>query len=170
AHTRCAEHVLYSERNSFERPGFALRNTCVGGPCHVGRTLRRFQHKRVERSCLLDRGLVRSGQFGSGEGFFLQAVARLGQSERGKFTHGVTHPRVGARRSSARRGARRTSRTGNRFRRKVYPCPRTRAAPPRERQAWTSNRVHRRCTSAKPCMLCSTRSPGLAMLAPGMVQ
>src|SRR5262249_59170268 len=106
-------------------------------------TLRRFQHKRVERSCLLDRGLVRSGQFGSGEGFFLQAVARLGQSERGKFTHGVTHPRVGAGRSSARSRARRTSRTGNPFRRKVYPCPRTRPAPPRERQALTSNRVSR---------------------------
>jgi hypothetical protein len=89
AHTGGAEQILDAERQPFERPALAFGQSRIRGSRHVAGAIRRFQHKGVKRTRLLDGGEVRIGQFGCGKFLRAQRIARLRQRERGEIGHPV---------------------------------------------------------------------------------
>ena len=84
-----AEQILYGKRNTFKRPGFALRDTRIGRFRHVGSMFRRFEHIGIERPRLLDGRQMCGGQFGSGEGFSFSPSRASAKVSEVSLTHGA---------------------------------------------------------------------------------
>src|SRR4029077_8191833 len=87
ANARSAEQILDAKRHALERTALAFGEPRIGRACHLVRLLRRFQHERIERTRLLDRGEMRIGEFGRGKLLLAQSGARLRQCERGEVGH-----------------------------------------------------------------------------------
>ena len=87
-HALGGKQVLHAERNAFQCARFTLGNTLIRSFGHRTRLIVSYFHIGVDGFIRgIDSGKIGVGEFGRGDGFGLQLVARLGNGQCGQFAH-----------------------------------------------------------------------------------